>query len=353
MGKSNKKQSPLKKLFILIIISIIIFGGLTVYKFYAGVKEANVNIGAKNAVYIYIPTGSDYNDVKKIIYDNNLVKNKKSFEWVAEKKKYPDYIKPGRYKIEPNMSNNKFVNLLRSGKQEPVKLVFNKVRTKERFAGIIAKQLELDSTDLVKKLYDNNYLKKYGKNTETAMTLFIPNTYEVYWTTNVDKFFDRMYTEYKRFWNKSRLKKADKINMTPEQITILASIIEEETIYNKEKPIIASVYLNRLNKGMRLQACPTVKFALKDFEKKRVLIEDVKFDSPYNTYKNKGLPPGPICIPTISSIDAVLNHKNTDYLYFCAKDDFSGYNIFAKTLKQHNKNAKKYQNALNRSGIYR
>jgi UPF0755 protein len=185
------------------------------------------------------------------------------------------------------------------------------------------------------------------------MTLFIPNTYEFYWNTSADKFIERMYVEYKHFWSKSRLNKAQKIKLTPEQVIILASIVEEETIKDDEKPTVAGVYLNRLHKNIRLQADPTVRFAVGDFEIKRILNKHLKIDSPYNTYKYAGLPPGPICIPTISSIDAVLNYKKHDYLYFCAKDDFSGYHAFAKTLKQHNINATKYRKALNKNRIYK
>ena len=343
----------MKKIITLLIIAGVAFASLKAYQLYQGVKEPNVNIDGKKSAYIFIPTNANYKDVTNILYANNIIINRSSFEWVAEKKNYANHVKPGRYKIKANMSNNALVNLLRSGKQEPIMLVFNKVRVKERFAGIIANQIELDSANFVKKLYNSSYLKKYGKSVETALTLFIPNTYEFYWNTTVDEFMERMNVEYKHFWNSSRLKKAKKLNMTPDEVTILASIVEEETIKNDEKPEVAGVYLNRIRKGMRLQADPTVKYAVGDFGIKRILNKHLQVDSPYNTYRHAGLPPGPICIPTISSIDAVLNYTKHNYIYFCAKDDFSGYHAFAKTLKQHNKNAERYRSALNRNRIYR
>lgn len=343
----------MKKFLIILIIGGVGFSLLKTYQLYQGVKEPNVNLNGKKAAYIYIPSDADYKDVTNILYKSNLIINRASFEWVAEKKNYANHVKPGKYKIQPDMSNNALVNLLRSGRQVPVKLVFNKVRVKERFASIIANQIEMDSASLVDKLYDATFLKKYDKNVETAMTLFIPNTYELYWNTTADDFVERMFVEYERFWSKSRVKKASQLNMTPEEVTILASIVEEETIKIDEKPAVAGVYLNRLRKRMRLQADPTVRFAVGDFEIKRILNKHLEIDSPYNTYRHAGLPPGPICIPTISSIDAVLNYDKHNYIYFCAKDDFSGYHAFAKTLKQHNQNAKKYRAALNRNRIYR
>jgi len=342
-----------KKFILIILFGGIIFAGFKAFQLYNGIKEPNVNLESNQPAYIYIPTGSDYKDVINILYSNNLIINRASFEWVAEKKTYTTNIKPGKYKITNGMSNNSLINLLRSGKQESVRLVFNKIRTKELFASVISRQIEMDSISLVNKLNDIEYLKKYSKNLETAMSLFIPNTYEFYWNTDVDGFMERMLNEYERFWNKSRKKKAANLNMTCEEIITLASIVEEETIKNDEKRRLAGVYINRLNKRMRLQADPTVKFAIGDFNFKRVLNKHLEFDSPYNTYRHAGLPPGPICIPSIASIDAVLDSENHKYYYFCAKDDFSGYHAFAKTLKQHNQNAAKYRSALNRNRIYR
>ncbi len=352
---SRKKRKPsfFKKLLTILIIGGIVFAGIKVYKLYQGIKHPNVNLNTDKPAYVYIPTGANYLDVINILYSSNLIANRTTFEWVAEKKNYPNNVKAGKYKIPTNTSNNALINLLRSGKQESVKVIFNKIRTKERFAGTVAKYIEMDSLSLVNKLYDKKYLKKYNKNIETAMALFIPNTYRFFWNTSVDGFMDRMFVEYQRFWTYKRLRKAKSLKMTADEVIILASIVEEETIKNDEKPLVAGVYINRLKKGMRLQADPTVRFAVGNFEIKRILNKHLEVDSKYNTYKYAGLPPGPICIPSISSIDAVLNYKKHSYLFFCAKDDFSGYHAFAKTLRQHNQNAAKYRKALNRNRIYR
>jgi UPF0755 protein len=224
--KNRKKPSFIKRIFIIVIIGIIIIIGIKGYQFYKGVEEPNVNLNGKEVEYIYIPTGSDFNDVLHLLTVNKLIIHTKTFEWVAEKKGYIDNVKPGKYKIRADMSNNALMNLLRSGKQEPVRLVFNKVRTKERFAGIIAEQIEADSIDLLTKLNDSKYLKTYNKNLETALTLFIPNTYELYWNTTAEGFVDRMYKEYTRFWNNSRLQKAKNLNMSTEEIFTLASIMD-------------------------------------------------------------------------------------------------------------------------------
>jgi UPF0755 protein len=351
--KSKKKSSPLKKLILLLLLSAMAFGATKGYELYKGIKEPNVDLKGKEYTYLYIPSGAVYSDVLRILKEDNILIHSESFKWVAKKKKYHENIKAGKFKIKNGINNNALINLLRSGKQEPVRLVFNKVRTKERFVGIIASQIEADSVSLLKALSSKEYLNKYAKDLETAMTLFIPNTYEFWWNTGTDEFMDRMHTEYKRFWNESRINKAKKLNMTPEEVITLASIVEEETIKNDEKRDVAGVYINRLNKHMRLQADPTVRYAIGNFEIKRILNKHLEVDSPYNTYKKWGLPPGPICIPSISSIDAVLNYNKHGFIYFCAKEDFSGYHAFAKTLRQHNSNAEKYRRALNKKRIYK
>ncbi|MBI9069588.1 MAG: endolytic transglycosylase MltG [Salinivirgaceae bacterium] len=351
--KKNKNKRFFIKFTTSMLLVFILIGGFKAYQMYKVVEEPNVNLNGQQSSFIYIPTGSDYLDLTTILYESGIIINRSSFEWVAEKKNYPTNVKPGRYEIKESMSNNELVNLLRSGRQTPVKLVFNKVRTKEVFAGIIAKQIEADSAELVIKLNNHKFLSKYSKNKETAMTLFIPNTYELYWNTNAESFVARMNKEYERFWNDKRRKKATEIGMTPDEVITLASIVEEETIKNDEKEALAGVYVNRLKKNIRLGADPTVRFALGDFNIKRILNKHLEYQSPYNTYRNSGLPPGPICLPSITTIDAVLNYEKHKYLYFCAKDDFSGYHVFAKTLKQHNQNAAKFHRALNNARIYR
>lgn len=354
MARKKKRSGGfLKKLIITIFICAIAFGGYKIYSLYQGIKSPNVNLDGKREVYIKIPTGANYHDVTNILYENNYIVDRAAFEWVAEKKNYHNHVKPGRYKIAQGMSNNQLVNLLRSGRQVPVRLVFNKVRTKERFAGIIAEQIEADSLTILRLLNNERFLKTYNFNKYTAMCMFIPNTYEFYWNTSAKAFIERMYNEYERFWTDERLRKAEQLKLSQCEVIIMASIVEEETTKNSEKSRVAGVYYNRLQKRMRLQADPTVKFAVGDFTIKRILNKHLQYQSPYNTYRNAGLPPGPICLPSITTITAVLNLEHHQYLYFCAKEDFSGFHVFAKTLRQHNLNAAKYRQALNRERIYR
>ncbi len=331
---------------ILIIIVAISIASITYKKIY----KPNIN---GNSYYLYISTGSDFNDVIQILEKDSILKDINSFKWLAEKKNYPNHVYPGRYRLDSLMNNNDLIDKLRSGFQDPVKVVFNSIRTREQLAGKISKQIEPDSLTLIKLLYNDSLITEYGLIQETFTCIFLPNTYEFWWNTSAEKFIDRMYKEYQRFWNDERKSKAAILNLTPEDVTTLASIVDEETYYSKEMPRVAGVYINRLRRRMHLQADPTLKFALGDFSIKRVLNVHKQIDSPYNTYKRYGLPPGPISIPSISAIDAVLNYESHSYLYFCAKSDFSGYHNFAKTLSQHNINARNYQRALNKERIWR
>jgi UPF0755 protein len=243
------------------------------------------------------------------------------------------------------------VNLLRSGKQEPVRVTFQNIRSREELAGKISRQIEADSLSLLKLLRDPDYLKQFGVNPLNSFVLFIPNTYEFYWNTTAKGFLARMAREKTKFWNRTRIEKCQRSRFSVSQVVTLASIIEKETIKDKEKPIIAGVYVNRLTNGWPLQADPTIIYAWNDYTIKRVLNNHLKINSPYNTYLHNGLPPGPICLPSISSIDAVLDFRHHDYFYFCAKDDLSGYHVFAENLAEHNRNAKKYQAAIKKQGI--
>jgi UPF0755 protein len=251
------------------------------------------------------------------------------------------------------MSNNELVNLLRSGVQEPIKLVFNEARTKNDFIDVISKQIEADKDELQKLINDDTYLNDLGVNSKNVLTLFIPNTYQVYWNTSAKQFIERMAKENEKFWTKNRIQKAQKLNLTKAEVSTLASIVQQESRVVDEQPIIAGVYLNRLKKGMRLQADPTVIFAIGDFTIKRVLNVHLEYDSPYNTYKYAGLPPGPICISYSTTIDAVLNRKAHNYIYFCAKEDFSGRHNFAANIAQHDINAAKFRRALNARKIFK
>ncbi|MBE9468949.1 MAG: endolytic transglycosylase MltG [Bacteroidetes bacterium] len=354
-NKKNNNKGFKSTIFFKIIISAlalsIIFGVSYVYRMYKRVLQPNVVLTTKHSNYLYIPTGSNFIDLKKILFKNNIIVNVNTFEWLAEEKNYVAHVKPGRYFIKNKMSNNELINLLRSGEQTPLNLIFNNIRTKQELAQKISLQIEADSTKILKLLNNKKFLSKYNFSQHTVMSMFVPNTYQFYWNTSAEKFFDRMYNEYLKFWSDKRIKKAEKIGLSKVDVSILASIVEEETNKNSEKRRLAGVYINRLRKRMRLQADPTVIFAIGDFSIKRVLKKQLSFDSPYNTYKYRGLPPGVICIPSISSLDAVLNYETHSYLYFCAKSDFSGYHAFAKSLRQHNNNARRYQRALNKSRI--
>ena len=271
-----------------------------------------------------------------------------AFNGMATRLDYWNNIKPGQYKIKKGMSNLDIIRMLRNGSQDPVNLVINKFRTREELAGFIGRKLECDSIDILKFFNSPDSTQKFGLDTNNILTAVIPNTYTMYWNMSAPKLMRRLYSERETFWNKERESKLSQINLTREQVYIMASIVEEETNKQEEKPIIASVYLNRLKKNMRLSADPTIKFALRNFALKRITLKQIDAceDSPYNTYRKYGLPPGPISTPSEKSIDAVLNVANTDYLFFCAKAEFSGYHSFASNDKDHFRNAREYQHAL-------
>ena len=264
---------------------------------------------------------------------------------------YDERVKPGNYAIRPGDSMRDICLRLLSGNQTPVKLIVPSVRTLDRLAAAVGKQLMTDSATIATLLADEHLIDSLGYTKETFPTLFLPNTYEVYWTMSAEQFIARMKKEYDRFWNTERKAKAQAQGLTPVEVITLASIVDEETSKNDEKPLVAGLYLNRLNRGMLLQADPTVKFAHGKFNLRRILLAHLTIDSPYNTYKYAGLPPGPIRIPSIAAIESVLNPAKHSYIYMCAKEDFSGYHNFAATLGQHNANARRYQQALNRRGI--
>lgn len=352
---TKKKKTSWKRVARLTLLLLFIAGSTIAYLGYKIIYLPNILVGEEKSKIIFIPTGSNFEDVVEVLKENNVLKNEKSFIRLAKYKKYPDKIKPGRYRILANMSNNELVNLLRAGMQEPVTITFTNLRTKEQLISRICAKIEADSSELIAILNNENYIREnLGLREETIMTLFIPNTYEFNWNTSAKQFVERMQSEYKKFWNNGRKEKAKKIGLTQTQISILASIVQAEQMeFPEERPVIAGLYLNRIRMGMALQSDPTVIYALGDFTINRVLDKDKEVDSPYNTYKHSGLPPGPINIPEISSIDAVLNFKKSDYLYMCAKEDFSGKHNFAKTLDEHNRNAQKYRNALNKRKIMR
>ena len=301
--------------------------------------------------YLYVPTGCTYDELKNILTSRKIVFKIANFDWTAQRMDLPQHIHAGRYKLDALMNNTVLVKKIGSGEQDPLNLVIGKFRLEEDFASFLSKKIEADSASFMNVWDDSSQLSLYQVNRENVMALFIPNTYQFFWNTNADQFMQRMKSEYDVFWNESRKEKAVQLNLTPQQVMTLASIVEEETNDNAEKPRIAGVYLNRLRRNMLLQADPTVKFALKNFSLRRIFLKDTRTPSPYNTYKNEGLPPGPICIPSISTIDSVLHAERNDYLYFCADPDHPGTHVFAKTLQQQLIHAKKYQQWLDQQGI--
>ena len=350
MAKSNtnsKSRKVIISLLLVLILSVLVIG----YNFYKKIYFPNVSFDANQEQFVYISTGASFTDVVNILNEKEMLENTASFEWVAEQMKYKNRIKPGKYRIRKNMSNRDLVAMLRSGVQVPVEVVFNNIRTKEELASVISGQLEADSAAIIGLLGNDAFLEKYGFTEINGMALFIPNTYEFYWNTSARQFIERMTREYKKFWTESRRLKAKNNGMTQTEVSVLASIVEQETRKNDEKPIIAGVYVNRFKKGWKLEADPTLIFAAGDFTIQRVLNIHKEIDSPYNTYLYTGLPPGPICIPSISSMDAVLNFTRHEYMFFCAKDDFSGYHSFAKSYSDHLVNARRFQNELNRRKI--
>jgi UPF0755 protein len=312
-----------------------------------------VSIKVDNKKIIYIPTGSSYEQVLDTIYSKLNIEDRKVFDWVAKKKNYPVLIKPGRYVIENDLSYIELINLLRSGRQKPVRITFNNIRTLNQIAGKIGKQIETDSTRIINFLSDDSNYSSDGFTKENIIALFIPDTYEIYWNTDARGLYNRMLKEYNSFWDDQRLAKAKEKGLNPKEVAILASIIDDEVVKAEEKPRIAGVYLNRLKRGMPLQACPTIKFAMNDFTITRVLNKHLEVDSPYNTYKHTGFPPGPIGCPSIQGLEAVLNAENHDYLFFAAKADFSGYHNFSRTLTEHNRYAAIYQRELDKRKIFK
>jgi len=325
--------------------------------FYTGYKFfflSNTNF-SKPETYVYIPTGSSYADVLKIIAPD--IKDIESFKLVAKIRSYDTNVFPGRFLLKKSSSSFAIVTSLRHN--EPLKLAFNNQESLEKVISRVSSQIEADSTSLIKSFTDTIFMKKNGFTTESILGLFIPNTYEVKWNISPENFREKMLNEYHNFWNKTRLEKAKSLNMTPQEVTTLASIVHKETVKTDERPRVAGVYLNRLKLDMPLQADPTIIFAKKKKENnfnqiiKRVLVEDLKINSPYNTYINTGLPPGPIAMPDITAIDAVLNPEKHNYIYFCASVDKFGYHEFAATFAEHGVWAKKYREWVNNKGIKR
>ena len=342
-----------------IIWGIVLLGliGMAGFAYYVYNSVFTSNTSFNNAeAHIYIPTGSRFSDVSKEL--RPLLKNMITFEAVANRKGYPANVKAGHYIIKKGMSNNDIINSIRSN-NVPVFVKFNNQERLENLAGHLATQIEADSISLLNAMKDSEFLKDADLNLDNALSIYIPNTYEVYWNTSAVAFRDRMLKEYKTFWNASRIQKANDLGLSKEEVISLASIVQKETAKSDERPRVAGVYINRIKKGMRLQADPTIIFAKKlndnDFDQiiKRVLYKDLEIESPYNTYIYTGVPPGPITMPDISSIDGVLNYEQHNYIFFVADVTNFGYHKFAKTLSQHNRNKQEYVRWVNANGVNR
>ncbi|MGE4586910.1 MAG: endolytic transglycosylase MltG [Mangrovibacterium sp.] len=338
----------LNKILIVVVSLAFIVAGLRAYQLFTWVFEDNV----RQTGSMIIPYEASFEQVLDSLRTKDLLKNEKAFIWVCRKKDYPAHIKPGRYVFEKGQITNAMVNMLKAGNQQAVTVTFNNLRYMEELAGKVARYLATDSLSLLNWLNDSVMIREMGFDFHSFHAMFIPNSYKMYWTTSPEQFTKRMKAEYERFWNRERKAKADSIGLSRVEVIILASIVQEETVREEEKPVVAGLYLNRIRENMLLQADPTIKYALGDFSLRRILTRQLETDSPYNTYKYAGLPPGPINFPEISSIEAILNARQHNYLYMCAREDFSGYHNFARTLREHNRNARLYQQALNARKIW-
>lgn len=340
------------KYYLIFIITFSVLLSTLSFYFYQAFYSPNALTEKEEPHMLMIPSNATFQTVVDSLHGTGVINDLISFSFVSKVLNYQESVKPGLYTIPPKTNNLNLVRLLRSGNQTPVRITFNNVRTKEDLAEKITRNLEINENSFLNLLVDSVNIRKFGFEEETIMAMFIPNTYEVWWNTSPENLFDRMYREYEGFWNEGRKEKAKQIGLHPLQVSTLASIVQAETAKADERAKVAGVYMNRLRINMPLQADPTLVFASGDFGLKRVLNIHKQIDSPYNTYKYLGLPPGPINLPEISALDAVLNHEDHQYLYFCAKDDFSGYHAFAANLSQHMRNARLYQAALNRAKIY-
>ncbi|MDR1090350.1 MAG: endolytic transglycosylase MltG [Prevotella sp.] len=336
-----------KKILYISLIAVIAIIAVVAYGY--SVLATGFDIG--KTVYVYVNEDKNYKALLDELRDSAKVESISNFEMLSAALGYKDNMRTGRYAVTPDMTIYDLIRDLRSGNQIPVKLKFNNIRTKDDLSKRISGQLMLSEKSLYNKLDDINTCGSLGFTPENVVAIFIPNTYEIYWDIDTDDFLQRMKKEYSRFWDEKRTAKALEAGLSPMEVSTLASIVEEECTFSDEYPVVAGLYLNRLRTGQPLQADPTVKFAVGDFSLRRILNKHLEINSPYNTYRHTGLPPGPIRIPSIKAIDAVLNHDKNDYLYMCAKEDFSGKHNFANTYDKHQVYAAKYRNALNLRGI--
>ncbi len=340
-------MNTIKKKYYLIPVIVCLLGlAVLAYTYFLGSFSKS-----EETEYVFIDDDDDLDSVCVKLKPISSGQAITAFRMLSQHWNYADHIRSGRYAITPDESTITVFRHLKNGHQSPVRLTIPESRTMDRLAGALSKKLMLDSVTLVTSFQDSDFCAHLGYDTATIASLFVPDTYEIYWNTPLNSLMERLRKEHDHFWNGQRIAKATALGLTENEVCTLASIIDEETANNGEKPMIAGMYLNRLKKGMPLQADPTVKFALKDFAIRRIYHDMLLYNSPYNTYKNTGLPPGPIKIASIAGIDAVLNRVEHDYLYMCAKEDFSGTHNFASSYQEHLKNAARYAKALNDRGI--
>ena len=338
-----------RRIIVGLLAGILVLAGVVAVLFFRTFFSVNVQ---NREVTVVVPPGADFEQVMDTLRKHDVLKSEETFRKTAEALKYKT-IRIGKYDISGCRTNLDLVRLLRRGQHYPVKFTFNNTRTVDQFVEKVGNRFFFEPQELSALLHNRDYMSKFGLSDTTAVCLFIPNTYEIYYDITAEEFLDRMNSYYQQFWNEKRKTTASEIGLTPVQVATLASIVEEENMRPSEKAIIAGLYINRLNKGMLLQSDPTVKFAIGDFARKRILNTDLQIDSPYNTYKYKGLPPGPIRIPEASTMDSVLHYRHHNYLYMCAKEDFSGYHNFTASAAVHAQNAARYRAALNARNIKR
>ena len=350
MVKRSSKSNFKKYLYITLTI-VCVFLATAAWKIYEDVLSPNVNITANETAYLYVHTGQDFETLAKDIEGKNVLRNIDALKRLIKLFGYESRIKPGKYRLTYDMGNLQIIRMIVAGKQEAFDINFKYAERKQDLAAFWGNQLEADSIDILKILNDSSFAAKFELTTENMITIFIPNKYNFYWNTTAFKLVNRMLDEYDDFWDSTRINKANKLGLTKPQVSIFASIVQKETHNIDEMPIVAGVYYNRFKKGLLFQADPTIIYAMNDKSIRRVAGKMLDVESPYNTYKYKGLPPGPICVPSVQAIDAVLNMKQHKFIYFCAKEDFSGYHNFAETFAQHQINAQKFQHELNKRGI--
>lgn len=354
MAKKKARKKSEKSTWIY-IAAVVVLSVLGIYAFtvYQRLFKPNVKLEGNTDAFVYIRSSDTYENFLESLEKSGFIVDVELFDKAARQKDLPKALRPGKYALEEGMTNNALINKIKAGNQTAVKVRLNAERNLAEIAGTLSKLTEADSLELIDRLTDEDTAKYYGFTRSTFIAMFIPNTYEFYWASNASAVLKRFANEYKKVWNESRRQRAVDMGLNPDEVTTLASIVAQETAIRSEAPRIAGVYLNRLRKDMPLQADPTLRFAANDPTIRRLLNSDKNIDSPYNTYVNKGLPPGPIGLADVRFIDAVLQAESHEYLYFCAKDDFSGYSLFTSNYAEHQNNARRYQRALSKRGIYR